>query len=443
MLGLHAELLHGELLPRLCFADLGALLLTCKATRDLVEGAPNSALLGAARHSLPSVHPLFSAASALQYLCDQGRIADAIAAGPQTWTVETAPSPPGPDLGPIVCAPSFTRAASHRASRLVVWELPSMLQLASIPVAAPGPAAEHTRIESECMWSDCSQVVACVMVCGQVALFNAATGQECVAQLGAQPSILPQFLPGQQALLLAGNLSTRLLVRLGSDDQLDCTEFPCGFFPYLSPLGAVAHTRRDNMVCIWQAEAGAVEVELPFMPANAAWAPCGTMLLCVAGTKEVWGDPSLAFVSVQGQVLACESMLLPGSGSTVWGRHGVLFGGPHHIHYYAVQPGPRLQLQHSVHLNMPLSGASRLSPEQRHLCFVANIHQDIQGFTVVVLLASPAEARAYDWADVQGRRLTGSGCHPTWLSDGSGVLLSPTYPRAGVGATQLIRFLRL
>ena len=469
MLRLHAELLQGEVLPRLPFADLGALLLTCKATRDLVTNAPNGALLSAARHSLPSVHPLFTAASAHQYLRDQGRIAEAIAAGPQTWTVETAPSPPGTQFGRVYCAPSFTRAASHRTSRLDVWELSSARELASIPVATPGPAAEGARSESHCVWSDCSQVVACVLKCGQVAMFDAATGQQCTVQLDDKLVYwTAKFLPGQQALLLSVTQSRAVLVRL-RPGGLAVTELPfkpikgwgLRYWGAVSPLGAVVHAGDDSICCIWHAEIGAVEFELRFQPISLAWSPCGTVVLCLFSGKVRLGERSLAFVSAQGHVLARQRLTLPrvypghdgsfSGGSLVWGRYDVLdvTGSPNgcqrrssDIHYYSVQPGPQLQLQHSICLNLRISNGPYLSPNQAHVCVVAD--SDSPACTVVMLPASPAQAKLYRWTDSHRCRLTASPCGPPlWLSDGSGVLLSPFSPAPGKNAPQLIRFLRL
>ena len=444
LLGLHTELLQSELLPRLSFTDLGALLRTCKALRNVVQDAPDSVLLGAARRSLPGPHPLFRAPSARQYLRDQGRIAAAVSASasPQAWTQEDAPALNSERL---TYAPDFTMAAALCAGRLVVWALPCMQGLASIPVPTPEEYAWRVGSTSCCVWSDCSQVVAFVHACGKLALINTSSGHSCVVDLGVHSSLdLSRFLPSQQSLLVPASKS--LIVSLKADGSFARQELPMRAFDvWCSPLGAVAYTPVPNTstLRIWQG-GDEVEVKLRDKVGALAWAPCGSQLLCWAALNSEF---ALArFVSAEGQLLARVHVRLPQTrgADVLWGRLGVLHmslcaeQSSTCIHYFAVQPGHRLQLLHRV--ETPASpSALVLSPDQAHFALLSETG------AVSVLPASAALAQLRDWSRLSWPATPGPGHghQLSWLSDGS-ALLCQTKPQCDEpDRARLVRFVRL
>ena len=392
--GLDAKLLHAKVLLHLRLADLGALLRTCKALHDAIRTCPDSVLLTTARHSHPSTHPLFSAASARTYLLDQSRIAAAISAGPSIWTVENTQALPSGGRA-IVRSPCYTLAAARLADRLVVWELPTGREVASM--AAPLSTARF-----RCIWTSSGAAVAFASNHGEVGILNLQTGE------GSTGELMPHeraeqvcFLPGQQRLLVPGrwDLSWQV-VEADTRGGLLCRTCPdSGQCKYVaqSALGGLAYasTRTDwSTLIVWHVGEASVRAQMPASISKIAWAPCGTLLACRVGGL-------LVIVSSRGDILARQMVSLPAAlHSLVWGRLGLvlIFTHPHtldscELHWYSVSARPRVHLQHSLTLPawLQVESAFVLSPDQGHLAFCASAENSSSHFAE--LPASPAGAR--------------------------------------------------
>ena len=300
--------------------------------------------------------------------------------------------------------------------------------------------------DSCCVWSVCSELVAYVHEYGQYTLVDTSTGQSCSGQMHG-PIVYweAQFLPNQTLLLLSRTApcSVVSLGRDGSLTQLNLNldfGFDCKVF--VSPHGAIAYTRHQQLFGIWQAGAELVEVPLSGWISSVAWSPCATLMLCSVEQS----SRSLAFVSAQGQVVSRQQLVLysGATGGLFWGRYGVLSAAHCHmgctgVWYFTVEPGYRLQLQHSFRLPVTYHNRLRFSQDQAHYCFVA----DARVRVLIVLPASPAQAQLQDWTRVCWPA-TNLNSEPLWLSDGSAILDAAHYQRTGwQNSRSLLRFMQL
>ena len=349
----------------------------------------------------------------------QGRIADAIAAGPEAWSTQQGSPVQESQATKLCISPDCQWAAARLDARLVVWELgPSAREVVRLP-CAPSPV-------SWCYWSACSSTVAFLDLDGCVQLLDVASGACSTASIGCRlVGTCACFLPGGRSLLLpvgASEARPTQVVQLGADGQLlrqECPSRPSNHLS-LSATGTLAYTSGADTrsLHLWQPGGDATQTALPAGVQALFWAPCATLLVAACKFQ-------LIFVSGTGTVLAGQHIQLPGF-SGVWGRHGLLCDsvveGRRLLHFFAVRPGLEVQLQHVVALPDGLLPTSPLllSPSQSHFAFCARLKLDTR---VVVLPASPARAKAVALAVLGSSGPSPqASAHPLmrWLPDGSG-----------------------
>ena len=280
LLDLPPELLQREVLPLLSLQMWGALRLTCRALHALAEDAPDSVLHTAARHTLPSTHPVLGAQPRRQ-LALQRRVGQAIAADPSTWHWERVPHVPKSEARWLASfSLDWSKLATTSRDRVVVTDLHSNRQLLDLPVDPAGALSPYRGL-ARCAWTDDSAALFWYVEVEQrcrVSYFNTHTHQPIDLTLPTSaancPECLPWVLPGCHALLLATRCHTcrqhHLHVVRASGALLSCS------LPMMSKLdmkhrnllaynssGGVAFLGNKTKLCIWQPGFPAVSAVMP------------------------------------------------------------------------------------------------------------------------------------------------------------------------------------
>ena len=296
LLSLPTELLHA-ILTHVSLKDLDALRASCKALREQVEQAPDSALLPALHGALPAGHPVFRAPSASAFLAQQGRVACGIAAGPSTWSSRTLHPPAG-----CSCSPDGRLAARREDSYMQLYELPRAWRAARIFCETP---TMGNGASTGLAWSADSQHIGWVEswttgIC--VCRLHLATEQIVRHSLtdvrhSGHSSLAPCFVGAPALHLLAfscaapGNAAFYLRVMEVRADNLMCWDSPvrhsraCYALPAVSAAGALAFggwSPGDGgpVVCIWSPGASIACVSSEVSALRALlWSPCSSKLL--------------------------------------------------------------------------------------------------------------------------------------------------------------------
>ena len=207
LLDVPSALLHREVLPLLSLPTWGALRLACRALHTLVAAAPDDCIHAAARHTLPSTHPVFKQHPG-RCLALQTRVGSAIAAGPSAWQwkhvqhlpclVERLDSSPSPD---------WSKLAVASGGRILVRNLLSGQQLLDLAPAKPSVAG-NLAMGVTCCWTEDSLALFWVLNVDSrciVGYRHLSSGLQSSVRLDipcVTEPMRPAVLPGRHALLL-------------------------------------------------------------------------------------------------------------------------------------------------------------------------------------------------------------------------------------------------
>ena len=415
LLDLPPELLQQTVLPLLSLPAWGALRLTCRTLNQLAAHAPDGALHAAARHTLPSTHPLLGVQPRHQ-LALQRHVGQAIAAGPKAWhwqhVTRLKDAEPGGAPFAWVHAPSpdWTKVATTWsetcAHQVLVTNLLSGRQLLSIPVHKSGGPPPNYAPPSfpMCHWTDDSLGLfwsaddwpGC-----QLSYFHLFTHQQSDCELPtgyAMCPVRPQTLPGpDHALLLATPCPTsglpHLRVMQASGSVCSCSEpLPQAYFLdkallACSVIGLIAFPCKAASLCVWQPGGRTVVTAMPSEPSSLAWCPDGGVLLASC-------QQHVVFLSAEGVILAQQP--LHALSSVCWGLDIVIGRRTvaqsslcaSSIETYALAEGPQLRLRQTLEMPWEPSRPAPLllRPNWQHVAFAAGT-----GFKTVHL----AVLRAY------------------------------------------------
>ena len=376
LLSLPAELLKEQVLPQLSCRALGALLLTCKQLHACVLGAQLTSRVAEAGRALSRAHPLFRAPCLGDFFAQQGRV-DAALGASGTWT--------STDLQLSAAAyisPDATKAAALDGALLRLYNLTG-LHLDSAPtVVAIDLQQDSPPSLSGCQWSADSDFLAWqekdtraffVYHISAAQLHRTILPGSSHGEPDTQPlqSPLASFLPSVRTL----QHSHLCHVSLYAGGQLRshlCPAAPhyaeaAGHCVSRSSTGCIAFDDSPSTLCLWQP--GVELLRVPVRVFRLTWSPDAAMLLVVQ-------RDSVVFVSRRGAVLAEQPLCL--SQPALWGLQGVLsidgVTRPRSVLFFAVLPGPILQLQHIFEVP-DCSSPCNISLGTDHFAFIVKHHQ--------------------------------------------------------------------
>ena len=310
---LPTELLQAHLLPRLGLRDLVALRQACAALRGLVTEAPASSLRQAAQN-LPASHPVHSAASVGAFLAAQSRVARALAAGSDTWSIYLLDELCSKHGIKIACSPDATKAAARKGAQLLVWELPGMRQIAAVDT--PEPAHSHAGDCSSCFWTSCSMLVGWAEDVSRdqwsVCTYHTGSQQLARADMSGErlsKDLPPAFVLPGPAVVVAKRIGWETWLHVvqpspaGSPDRSDV----CPVQPDLSQgtsccaasaRGVLAFAVLDlGQICLWRPGVSHLLVKCRRRVSALDWSPDGAAVVLM-------GDSHLLVVSEAGARLA-------------------------------------------------------------------------------------------------------------------------------------------
>ena len=386
LLALPAGLLQQHVVPQLSCRSLGALLLTCKQLHAVVTGAELSSRLAEAGRTLSKGHPLFSTSQVGPFLAQQARTEAAVAAR-DSWAWQDLSA-----MSHAAFSPDGAKAAACYAHQLLLYDLTNP-QLDAAPTVVPLAQRGSRRLPIPCTFSDDSDLVAWEASpresrrtwLGPVHIYRLSTGELHSAVVETRnPGIrLPDacFTPWGDLLTFAGDgegyfrLCTVTPCAGGTVAQKIC---PVMFSPRhadgsalaVSSSGSVIFTAEESgVVCLWQPGTQLRPASLlrtRHKAKSLALSPPGTTVL-------VARKHSVAFLDLQGVAQAKQDLELVQV--PVWGHQGVLvgpceWGADLTIRFFAVLPGPSLELQHTILLPSGCRLSSPLALSSDHFAFV-------------------------------------------------------------------------
>ena len=430
-------------------------------------------LLAAAGHSLPRMHPIFRAASPSAWLRDQRRVAGALLAGPAAWSwTDRQLAPRTPFVDPEAVSPDLqTTAGRDHHHGLMVWDTRSGQQRTAVKLQ--GSQSGQLAFSSDSLllgWLGLdAEASPTLRFWTHVSILDLRTLRVATCQSGFpdQDCVeeMPLFLPGTHTLLTSSRSDASSPAHLqawtpAEDSRLSCEQcpvrpvtYPFSSWKLLCPgPGKVAFASAASTLCVWQPGTApqqsshpALAWEYAALAPHAVWAPDASLLLCNAP-----GRLTSMFWSATPELLAEQEVELR---FPVWGLHGVLCqpeDGP--LLFYAVVPGPGLQLLHRIAVPARYRGVPDFSwaPDwSAAACILTEDDMEaIHPHAVMILLCRPCLARP--GGGRHSRRwllpvpdMSSSSDPPAiaWLPDGSGVVLSS--PTDDAYALQTLRLVQM
>ena len=392
-------MLQQHVLPRLSCRGLGALLLTCKQLRTCILEAELTSRVADAGRALSKAHPLFRAHCLRDFMQRQAEVAGAVAASGSWQTAR----PEAPDQR-LSFSPGLQHAAAASSNQLFLYGWSSRPATVQLPAADNHLLQTPTSSWRCCKWSADRQTVG--WQCQpynvkdgwqqrDVYLYELSTGKLRTIVLRSLPLHAHERLP-EPCFLGASSLVVFLKLQRATAQllvlspgvygwELQATACPvvsCALDQdehtfAISSQERIAFLEWYSTLCLWQPGSAPLSVVLQNIM-SLVWSPCSDFLL-------VCYMPGIAFVGRQGQVLSSQerkwdaytSRLAP-----VWAHQGVLIAsstaGKCSLNFYAVMPGPSLQLQHRLDLFGTAQLCSAVSVSQDHFAVVLSKHQQKQ-----------------------------------------------------------------